>query len=94
MGGKRRQIVTHRLKCLTEPFEAIDQGLKRFEFRKDDRGFQVGDELVLCEWMPEVVPSYTGRVLIRSVSYIARGPSWGIPEGFAVLSLKRRNARG
>lgn len=41
---------THRLKILPEYLDRIVSGQKRFEIRKDDRDFQVGDWLHLkCE---------------------------------------------
>lgn len=45
----------HELKTHPEPFEAVVQGLKTFEYRYDDRGFNVGDELLLREWDPVCV---------------------------------------
>lgn len=43
---------THHLKTWPEPFEAVIDGRKRFEFRWDDRGFAVGDILLLKKWDP------------------------------------------
>lgn len=37
----------HELKCLGEHFDAVRDGRKRFELRINDRGFQVGDLLLL-----------------------------------------------
>lgn len=39
----------HYLKTVQPYFDAIDQGLKTFEIRKNDRDFKVGDILVLLE---------------------------------------------
>lgn len=39
----------HELKILHEYFEAVTSGRKQFEIRKNDRGFKVGDQLILCE---------------------------------------------
>lgn len=39
----------HRLKILPEYLDAVLRDEKRFELRKDDRDFQVGDKLVLEE---------------------------------------------
>jgi hypothetical protein len=62
-------------------------GLKRFEFRRNDRAFKVGDWLNLWEWRP-LGSSYTGRSLDAEILYMLEGPAYGVPEGYAVLSLR------
>lgn len=42
----------HSLKTWPEPFQALVDGRKTFELRKNDRGFMVGDQLQLREWDP------------------------------------------
>lgn len=50
----------HRLKCWPESFAAVLDGTKSFEWRRDDRGFDVGDELLLAEFDPGApIPAYT-----------------------------------
>jgi len=78
--------VTHDLKTWPSTFEALYRGLKRFEFRKNDRNFQIYDMLMLREWDPNTA-QYTGRVLGCWVSYLLRGPEFGVPEGYVVMSL-------
>lgn len=41
---------THYLKIQPEYLEAQKRGDKPFEVRRDDRGFQKGDTLVLCKY--------------------------------------------
>ncbi len=43
----------HALKCWPESFAAILAGTKRYEVRKDDRGYMVGDTLRLREYEPD-----------------------------------------
>lgn len=42
----------HLLKCWPEGFRAIKSAAKRYEVRKDDRGYMVGDILNLREFEP------------------------------------------
>lgn len=82
----------HELKCWPEPFDAIRDGRKRFEYRRDDRGFSVGDILRLRKWDPsrryyfasddEKYPSLDVRV-----TYILVGRH-GVPDDFVVMSIE------
>jgi ParB family chromosome partitioning protein len=77
----------HELKCWIDPFWEVRRGRKTFEFRRDDRRFEEGDRLVLREWGEGC--GYTGEAIEVEVTYILRGPSFGIPVGFAVMSIKK-----
>lgn len=77
---------THSLKTWPDPFAALERGEKSFEFRKNDRDYMVGDQLVLNEWNP-LTGDYTERILYRTVTYIVRGPAFGVPDGYCVMSL-------
>lgn len=80
--------MTHYLKTRSEPFIATLMGDRNFEFRKNDRDFRVGDTLVLQEWELGRYPNgYTGREVRHQVTYVARGPDWGIPDGYVVMSF-------
>ncbi|TQS84407.1 RNA-binding protein [Candidatus Methanomassiliicoccus intestinalis] len=74
----------HELKILPEYFEAVAGGAKSFELRKDDRGFTVGDEIILKEWNGT---EYTGRSVKKQISYILKNYT-GLAEGYAILSLR------
>jgi hypothetical protein len=79
----------HVLKCHPYAFQAMFDGRKRFEFRYDrDRKFLEHDVLHLFEWDPDT-DEYSGRELNVFVTYLLRGPYYGIPEGFAVLSVSK-----
>jgi hypothetical protein len=86
-----REPQEHPLKTWPAPFAAIMEGRKRHEFRRDDRGFRTGDTLVLKEWDPagdpELGGAFTGRKCRVRVTYISRGPMWGIPDGYVVMSI-------
>jgi hypothetical protein len=90
----------HDLKCWPEPFAAVASGAKTYEIRVDDRGYMVGDVLVLKEWDPApdyVVPTrahgYTGRSVRRVVTYKTPGGAWSLPSNLCVLSLAKEADR-
>jgi hypothetical protein len=89
----------HDLKTTPEHFQALWDGLKTAELRKDDREYAVGVVLVLREWQtiialvhvdsngdPIVSSSYTGRKLRRTITHILRGGPW-LADGYVMLSL-------
>jgi len=77
----------HDLKISPPFFLAVDKGIKPFEVRRDDRGYNVGDYLCLREYNP-VDNKYTGRTISRRISYILKGEAWGIKDGFVCLGLR------
>lgn len=77
---------THDLKILPEFYQAVKNGEKTFEVRKNDRDFKKYDVIILREWDGE---KYTGRWLERSIGYILPGGAYGIEDGYVVLALKR-----
>jgi hypothetical protein len=77
----------HALKTWPAPFEAMRVGRKTFEYRLNDRDFQVGDCLVLQEYNPET-DSLTRECLSVRVVYIAAGGQFGIPPKYCVMSVE------
>ena len=80
-------MATHELTSWPSQFQAMWTGLKRAEFRRDDRGYQIGDLLQLREWDPER-SQYTGFRLTARVTHLVRGPEFEVPRGFVVLSIE------
>jgi ParB family transcriptional regulator, chromosome partitioning protein len=80
----------HDLKCETEYYQAVDNGKKLFEVRKNDRNFQDGDFI----WLHEVVNGIpTGKKIgPAKITYILKGPQFGIAEGYCVMQLEGRAA--
>ena len=74
----------HNLKTLPVYFERVKAFDKRFEIRKNDRGFQAGDTLVLEEWTEK--EGYTGRFLTCQVTYVLHGFE-GLADGYVALSI-------
>ncbi len=71
-------------------------GTKPYEIRRDDRGFEIGDTLILRETVhsganmerhPEKFPlTYTGRTITAMVA--SRLVGYGIERGWVILGLK------
>lgn len=77
--------MTHNLKILPEYFVEVVRGNKTFEVRKDDRPFNVGDELILYEVN---CGRYTGRNIKVIITYILRNPDY-CKEGYCILGFKQ-----
>ena len=79
----------HELKTLPEYFERIFNGEKNFEVRKNDRGFQKGDKVILREYDPKnrgVLErhNYTGREITADIGFVL---SEYQKEGYVTFSL-------
>lgn len=62
----------HEVKCWPEYFEAVRDGRKPFELRRNDRNYQVGDTIRLMEYDP-LKGRFTGRDDWRLITYVLRG---------------------
>lgn len=87
-------MMTHELKTDRDVFDAVADGTKTYEIRYDDRGFAVGDTLILRrtkytgDEMRNGMPlEYAGEQEARTVSHILRGPAYGLQQGWVILSL-------
>jgi hypothetical protein len=83
---------THELKTWPSFFEAVANGTKTFECRKNDRDFATGDTLILKEYDPAkdvVIDDWklTGRTLTRTVGFVVHGGVFGIAPGHCVMAL-------
>lgn len=88
----------HQLKVWPQFFRPLVDGAKTFEFRRDDRGFEVGDVLVLREYDPDS-ETYSGAEVERTISYVmrnrpsmdpfdgTRGQTTPLANGFCILGL-------
>ena len=77
--------MVHELKILPEYFGPVYAGRKRFELRKDDRDYKVGDFLVLKEFEGGM---YTGRKALFQISYILRNcTQYGLADGYCILGI-------
>lgn len=82
--------MTHKLKTVNPYFDAVWNGEKTFEVRKDDRGFCVGDQLYLQEY-----DAANNRYLTRSiwvvVTYILKDKPF-VPDGYVIMGIKTLGA--
>ncbi|MHA0960737.1 DUF3850 domain-containing protein [Enterobacter cancerogenus] len=79
-----REPVTHNLKIWPEYFAAVRDGLKRAELRWNDREYQAGDTLDLCEW-DRNEEAFTGDFISVTVTHVAELGQW--MPGYVLLSI-------
>ena len=75
----------HELKIYPKYFDAVLDGSKPFEIRKNDRGFQVGDNIRLREWDNI---KYSGRTIYAEITYILDDKFVGLADGYVALGIK------
>ena len=83
-----RKPIRHKIKILPKYYNQIfirpGEGCKRFELRKDDRDYQVGDTVTLQEWDPE--QGYTGNEITVGIIYVLRNcPEYGLMDGYCIF---------
>lgn len=87
-------MTEHTVKIWTEYFSAVVSGQKTVELRNDDRGYEIGDTLILREFTPfERLDSkcldghWTGRECRVVVTDTTRGSAW-LQPGIVALSIR------
>ena len=76
--------IIHNLKIRSEFFQAVVQGTKTFELRKNDRDFQAGDRINLMEFEEG---RFTGNTVKKTITYILEGFD-GLKDGYCILAIK------
>lgn len=82
---KKGAKMKHELKIYPHYFQAVLDGKKTFEIRKNDRGFNVGDTVVLKEWDNI---KYSGREIHAKIKYILDDKFIGLTSGYVAFSLE------
>ncbi|MFR1687975.1 MAG: DUF3850 domain-containing protein [Massilimicrobiota timonensis] len=85
-----RKFKVHNLKIKPDYFNDVLREKKKFEVRYNDRGFKVGDILVLEEFDDK---GYTGRYINVEITYIMDEPAY-CKENFVILGFKLKLERG
>lgn len=81
-----------RLKTNTKEFQDIFDGLKLYELRRNDRDYQVGDQLILLEY-DQFKEEYSEREIHCTVIHITKGGKWGLHKGHCVMGIFLHGAR-
>ena len=76
----------HGLKCDTKYFSQILSGTRTFELRFNDRGFAIGDVLLLKEYCLST-NVYSGKEIKAEVTDILRRFP-GLVRGYVIMSIK------
>ena len=91
----------HKLKTLPAYWDAVERGEKTFEVRRDDRGFQKGDVVVLQKYeigygyFPDPSQGKFSWLELRfTVGWILTGGQFGIEPGYVVFGLVPLGKRG
>lgn len=87
----------HEIKAWPKYFFQMVMEHKKFELRKNDRNYKVGDILYIREWNPDN-QQYTGNALHAVIKYVLTGTdAFGLPwgeggyilrEDFCILSFE------
>lgn len=101
-------MATHILKTWPNAFDAVASGVKRFEWRLDDRGFDVGDVLILRKWNPAPTPNGYGiegyvmvqvgtRAMLDYTELRVKVTyilrgAFGVPPNYCVMSIEKEGA--
>jgi len=83
---------THELKTVQPFFDEVLAGRKNFEFRKNDRGFETGDILILKEYDKES-DTYSGREIKVKVDYILENYYSFDLQDFCIMSVSNLDAK-
>lgn len=101
-------MTVHKLKCLDPFFDAVKRGEKTFEVRRDDRGLNRGDTVVLLRvgktqfyenaYKRSVNDSGgcsrdEAESIERRIGWVLTGGQFGIEPGYVVFSLEETEGK-
>ena len=85
-GNSSKKPKVHDKKLIDSYFEDVWNGLKTFELRKNDCDYQVGDYMVLREFLP-TLKAYSGKVIMSRITYKLQGYT-GLQDGYCILGIQ------
>jgi hypothetical protein len=83
----------HELKTVARYWDAVAEGRKTFEVRRNDRAFQTGDILELAKiddkgfYVTPAGERFGKTILRKRITYLLQGGQFGIDPGYCVLGL-------
>lgn len=86
-------MITHVVKSWPNFFIPIEEGTRHHELRLNDRNYQVGDKLLLQEYLPDE-QKYTGRDLTVKITSITSREipcavsGSGLDDEYCILSIE------
>lgn len=88
-------MAEHVLKTWGRYWDSVASGEKNFEVRRDDRGFQKGDIVILRKTEDEAPYRYDPKPgtrfeyqdLRKRIAWILTGGQFGIEPGYVVMAL-------
>ena len=81
----------HELKIWPAYFEPVLKGDKTFEYRVNDRNYQLHDTLLLREYDPEK-KEYSGREIEVTITYILYVAGNG--NNYAIMAIRKDGQKG
>ena len=78
----------HNLKIKNKYYDAIRNGTKTFEIRKNDRNYQVGDRIKFTPIADEaniIIPHNPNEYII---TYVFNGGEYGLDEEYCVFGIR------
>jgi hypothetical protein len=85
--GHTQVTRVHDLKITRELWASVALNVKTFEIRRNDRGFQQHDDLLLRA-LSEDGNSYSGEWAFTHVIYILDDEQYGMRPGFVIMSTR------
>lgn len=83
-----KEYEIHDIKIANEFYDDVASGKKKFELRKNDRGYKVGDMLDMEEYK---AGEPTGRHIMANIIYMLEDYT-GLEEGYCILGIEVESA--